>query len=131
MPLISLSMNRDHLCKGTFISIVLHFYNKSYRLESVVESIYNQKFKYKLFDFSNVELIFVDNNSTDDSVNKITFCQNKYSNLNIHIINEKTQGVSSARKKEWITHPYELTIGVLNLTTSKNIILSQLMLIVT
>ncbi|WP_406850586.1 glycosyltransferase family A protein [Candidatus Arsenophonus nilaparvatae] len=75
------------------------FYNESERLESVIESIYNQKFKYKLFDLSNTELIFVDNNSTDNSVNKIITCQNKYHNLDIHIINEKIQGVSSARKK--------------------------------
>lgn len=85
--------------KETFISIVFPFYNESERLESVIESIYNQKFKYKLFDLSNAELIFVDNNSTDDSVNKIIACQNRYNNLDIHIINEKIQGVSSARKK--------------------------------
>ena len=85
--------------KETFISIVFPFYNESERLECVIESIYNQKFKYKLFDLSNAELIFVDNNSTDDSVNKIIACQNRYNNLDIHIINEKIQGVSSARKK--------------------------------
>lgn len=60
--------------RETFISIVFPFYNESERLESVIESIYNQKFKYKLFDLSNTELIFVDNNSTDNSVNKIITC---------------------------------------------------------
>ncbi|MFW0002952.1 MAG: hypothetical protein AB8W78_08000 [Arsenophonus endosymbiont of Dermacentor nuttalli] len=29
---------------------MLPFYNESDRLESVIESIYNQKYKYKLFD---------------------------------------------------------------------------------
>ncbi|MFS1537475.1 MAG: glycosyltransferase [Candidatus Phlomobacter fragariae] len=57
--------------KENFISIVLPFYNKSELLENFIESIYNQKFKYKLFDLSNTELIFVDNNSTDNSVKKI------------------------------------------------------------
>ncbi|MFP1723970.1 glycosyltransferase [Lonsdalea quercina] len=85
--------------KETYISIVLPVYNEGNRIEAVIDSIYRQTSKYGIFTLDNMELIIVDNNSTDDSIQKVKAAQDKYKDLTIHIINETTQGVSSARKK--------------------------------
>ncbi|MFS1562613.1 MAG: glycosyltransferase [Candidatus Arsenophonus phytopathogenicus] len=93
--------------RETFISIIFPFYNESERLESVIESIYNQKFKYKLFDLSNTELIFLDNNSTDNSASKIITCQKNITTLIFILLMKKFKVFLQQEKKGWIMPPNE------------------------
>ncbi|MFZ4833817.1 glycosyltransferase family 2 protein [Rouxiella sp. Mn2063] len=82
-----------------FVSVVLPVYNESDRIDEVLVSLFNQKTKENLISHDTYELIIVDNNSTDDSVAKINAFSAKNPSMDIHIINETIQGVSSARKR--------------------------------
>jgi glycosyltransferase involved in cell wall biosynthesis len=82
-----------------FVSVVLPVYNESDRIDEVLISLFNQKTKDNLITHDSYELIIVDNNSTDDSVAKINAFSAKNPSMDIHVIDEKVQGVSSARKR--------------------------------
>ncbi|APG18086.1 glycosyl transferase family 2 [Kosakonia radicincitans] len=84
--------------KDIYISIVLPVYNESDRINAVLTSLFNQKTCSNMLSHEKYELIVVDNNSTDDSVAKISEFRRLHPALDIHIIKEPTQGVSSARK---------------------------------
>ncbi|MDL2410869.1 glycosyltransferase family 2 protein [Rhizobium calliandrae] len=83
----------------TFVSVVLPVFNEGTRITSALESIYRQSTLRELITCGSYELIIVDNNSTDNSVAQINALAAKYSSVDTHIIEEKVQGVSSARKR--------------------------------
>ena len=89
----------DNRC---FISVVLPVYNEAAR-NAVLESILQQRSPGGLFNFDNLEVIMVDNNSTDNSVALIEAFAAQHPQLTIHQLQETVQGVSSARKKAWIS----------------------------
>ncbi|WEX91699.1 glycosyltransferase (plasmid) [Sinorhizobium garamanticum] len=84
---------------NVFVSIVLPVYNESNRINDVLLSLFNQKTYRGMITHESYELIIVDNNSTDDSVEKINAFNAQNPLLDIHIIKETVQGVSSARKR--------------------------------
>lgn len=83
---------------NVYVSIVLPVYNESDRINSVLISLLNQRTRNNMLTHDNWELIVVDNNSTDDSVAQIHDFHQLNPTMDIHIIKEITQGVSSARK---------------------------------
>lgn len=83
----------------TFVSVVLPVYNESNRIDEVLASIFRQETRNSLITHNTYELIIVDNNCTDDSVKKIHHFHSEHPSLDIHIIPERVQGVSSARKR--------------------------------
>jgi glycosyltransferase involved in cell wall biosynthesis len=82
-----------------FISVVLPLYNESARIMPVLDSLYRQKSHDHSITHERYEVILVDNNSTDDSVDKIKAFKAEHPSLDIHLIKETVQGVSSARKR--------------------------------
>lgn len=83
---------------NVYVSIVLPVYNESDRINSVLVSLLHQRTRNNMLTHDNWELIVVDNNSTDDSVAQIEDFHRLNPAMDIHIIKETTQGVSSARK---------------------------------
>ena len=83
----------------TFVSVVLPVFNESDRIDAVLLSLLQQQTRNGLITHASYELIIVDNNSTDDSVGKINDFHAQHPAMDIHIIEEKVQGVSSARKR--------------------------------
>ncbi|WP_231943005.1 glycosyltransferase family 2 protein [Kosakonia sacchari] len=83
---------------NVYVSIVLPVYNERDRINAVLMSLLNQKTRNNMLTHDNWELIVVDNNSTDDSVAQIHNFHRLNPSMDIHIIKETTQGVSSARK---------------------------------
>lgn len=83
----------------TFVSVVLPVFNESARIDAVLSSLFNQQSINALITHNSYELIIVDNNSTDDSVSRINAFKENNPSLDIHIIKEQVQGVSSARKR--------------------------------
>ncbi|MCW1754914.1 MULTISPECIES: glycosyltransferase [Rhizobium] len=88
--------SRDKMGVNVFVSVVLPVYNESDCLDDVLLSLVDQKTHGRMIEY---ELIIVDNNSTDDSIEKINAFKAKNPNVDIHIIKETVQGVSSARKR--------------------------------
>ncbi len=82
-----------------FVSVVLPVFNESARIDAVLNSLYHQQTRNELITHDSYELIIVDNNCTDDSVAKINAFSQQHPALDIHVIVEKVQGVSSARKR--------------------------------
>lgn len=68
------------------ISVIIPIYNAENKIENCVRSIINQSYK-------NIEIILVNDGSTDDSLNII----NKIKDSRIKILNKNNGGVSSAR----------------------------------
>ncbi|MDQ0564276.1 GT2 family glycosyltransferase [Rhizobium mesoamericanum] len=83
----------------TFVSVVLPVFNEGARISDALESIYYQNALRESITHDNYELIIVDNNSTDNSIAQITAMAATYSSIDTYIIEEKVQGVSSARKR--------------------------------
>lgn len=71
-------------------SVIIPSYNKANSIGRSIESVLNQTFQ----DF---EIIVIENNSTDDSVEVIKSFQSE----KVILINEKQQGVSYARNSGW------------------------------
>lgn len=71
----------DNRC---FISVVLPVYNEAARINAVLESILQQRSPGGLFNFDNLEVIMVDNNSTDNSVALIEAFAAQHPQLTIH-----------------------------------------------
>ncbi len=97
--MLDLSPTGGNMREAVFVSVVLPVYNESDRIDSVLDSLFNQKTQGGLITHATYELIFVDNNSTDDSVEKINAFKAENPSLDIHVIRETIQGVSSARKR--------------------------------
>ncbi len=72
-------------------SIIIAIYNTEKYLEEAIESIINQN-----FDFDKVQLILVDDGSTDKSLEICNNFKTKFPN-NIVVISQENQGQSSAR----------------------------------
>lgn len=68
------------------VSIIIPFHNEEEHIDSMLKSVINQTYK-------NLEIILINDGSTDDSLKKIK----KYSDKRIKIINIKKSGVSVAR----------------------------------
>ncbi|MDK1390121.1 glycosyltransferase family 2 protein [Sinorhizobium sp. 7-81] len=82
-----------------FVSVVLPAFNEGERLNDVLESIYYQRTHGELITYDSYELIVVDNNSTDNSVAVVNNFKAKHPSLDIYVVRESVQGVSSARKR--------------------------------
>lgn len=82
-----------------FISVVLPVYNEAARIHAVLESLLQQHSPGGLFTLDNLEIIIVDNNSTDNSVALVQAFADRHPLLRLHLLHETVQGVSSARKK--------------------------------
>ena len=72
------------------VSIVIPVYNSAEYLKECIDSIINQSFK-----FNHIQVILIDDGSTDNSLNICKNYSNKYSN--IKLITQKNSGVSTAR----------------------------------
>ncbi|MGY2288268.1 glycosyltransferase [Pseudomonas sp. SDO528_S397] len=97
--LLDLSASGGSMRDSVNVSVVLPLYNESDRIEAVLDSLFHQKTHGDLITHATYELIFVDNNSTDDSIEKINVFKAANPSIDIHVIQETTQGVSSARKR--------------------------------
>ncbi|WP_026200570.1 glycosyltransferase family 2 protein [Cupriavidus sp. UYPR2.512] len=84
---------------NVFVSVVLPIYNETDCIDDVLTSLVNQKTHNNLITHQSYELIVVDNNSTDDSVRKVKALKAENPSIDINIITEAVQGVSSARKQ--------------------------------
>ncbi|NVN06739.1 glycosyltransferase [Asaia spathodeae] len=93
IPTLGADMKND-----VFVSIVLPVYNESERIDDVLASLFDQKTHGLLITHDTYEVIIVDNNSNDLSVEKIKEFKEKNPAMDVHLIQEKIQGVSSARK---------------------------------
>ncbi|WP_342944279.1 glycosyltransferase [Paraburkholderia phymatum] len=82
-----------------FVSVALPVYNEGNRICEVLLSLFNQKTHNSMITHNSYELILVDNNSTDDSVEKINTFKAQNPSMEIHVLHEPIQGVSSARKR--------------------------------
>ncbi len=78
------------LKKEILVSILIPAYNVSNKIDRLIESLNSQ-------DYKNIEIIIVDNNSTDDTLKILKNHSRKYKN--IKILSEKNQGPNYARKK--------------------------------
>ena len=70
------------------VSIIIPIYNAEKYIESSIESALNQ-------DYSNIEIVLIDDGSTDSSGKICENYKNKYSN--IKVLHQKNSGVTSAR----------------------------------
>jgi glycosyltransferase involved in cell wall biosynthesis len=77
-------------------SVVICSYNRKELLRLALDSLRSQ-FQPNL----NTEIIVVDNNSTDGSLEFLNEYQDEYSNIPIRIIEEKKQGLSYARNRAY------------------------------
>ncbi len=73
-----------------FISIIIPAYNVSHKIDKLINSLIIQKYK-------NIEIIIVDNNSNDNTLNILREYSKKYKN--IKVLSENKQGPNYARKK--------------------------------
>lgn len=73
------------------VSIVIPVYNVELYLDRCLESVINQ-------DYENIEIILVDDGSTDDSPNICDRYKNKFPNL-VKVIHQENQGASLTRLK--------------------------------
>ena len=72
-------------------SVLVANYNNSRFIEECINSIINQTYK-------NIEIIIVDDASTDDSVKVVDVLQKKYSNIHL-FINEENKGAGFTKKR--------------------------------
>ena len=81
------------------VSIIIPVYNVSEYLEQCLDSVVNQV-------YGNIEIIIIDDGSTDGSNEICEKYQKEYDN--IILISQKNQGVARARKKafEYVTGEY-------------------------
>ncbi|MFI6031427.1 glycosyltransferase [Amycolatopsis magusensis] len=78
----------------TRISVVLPVYNEAANLPSVLDSLYQQRG----IDRSAYEVVLVDNNSTDDTVDIARRFAEDHPDLAVHVVPEPEQGVACARR---------------------------------
>ncbi|WP_090873250.1 glycosyltransferase [Paraburkholderia diazotrophica] len=97
--ILDLNCSAGKMRDTVFVSVVLPVYNESDRICEVLRSLFHQKTHDSLITHDGYELIFVDNNSTDDSVEKINTFKAQNPSMDIYTLHEPIQGVSSARKR--------------------------------
>lgn len=73
--------------KESLVSIVVPIYNVEQYLEECIDSLLHQT-------YSNIEIILIDDGSTDNS---LKICSKYYNNSKIKVIKQENQGVSVAR----------------------------------
>ncbi|MBB4188972.1 glycosyltransferase involved in cell wall biosynthesis [Sinorhizobium terangae] len=117
IDVLDLDYSRAGMGDNVFVSIVLPVYNESERIDEVLLSLFNQKTCDGTITNESYELIIVDNNSTDDSVEKVNAFRAQNPFMDIHIIKETIQGVSSARKRgmdyaSWRSKARDSRLGV-------------------
>ncbi|NIF33450.1 glycosyltransferase [Enterobacter sp. Cy-643] len=98
MDILNITAPGVDMLDNIFVSVVLPVYNESDRIDEVLASLFGQQTHGRLVTHDAYEVIIVDNNSRDDSVAKINRFKEKHPAMDVHIIQEKIQGVSSARK---------------------------------
>lgn len=98
MDILNITAPGVDMRDNIFVSVVLPVYNESDRIDEVLASLFDQQTHGRLITHDAYEVIIVDNNSHDDSVEKINHFKEKHPGMDVHIIQEKIQGVSSARK---------------------------------
>ncbi len=98
MDILNITAPGVDMRDNIFVSVVLPVYNESDRIDEVLASLFGQQTHGRLVTHDAYEVIIVDNNSRDDSVAKINLFKEKHPAMDVHIIQEKIQGVSSARK---------------------------------
>ncbi|WPU22658.1 glycosyltransferase [Cedecea neteri] len=98
MDILNITAPGVDMRDNIFVSVVLPVYNESDRIDEVLASLFDQQTHGRLITHDAYEVIIVDNNSRDDSVAKINHFKEKHPAMDVHIIQEKIQGVSSARK---------------------------------
>ncbi|WP_286178231.1 glycosyltransferase [Enterobacter sp. Ap-1006] len=98
MDILNITAPGVDMRDNIFVSVVLPVYNESDRIDEVLASLFGQQTHGRLVTHDAYEVIIVDNNSRDDSVAKINRFKEKHPAMDVHIIQEKIQGVSSARK---------------------------------
>lgn len=86
------------MLKETEMSIVIPFYNEALNLDDVLQTLYDQQNKDGLIDHRRYEIILVNNNSSDHSVDIINSFANAHPDLKIYVVDEKRTGVAWARK---------------------------------
>ena len=72
------------------VSIIIPVYNASNSIEKCIDSVESQTYK-------NIEIIAINDGSTDDSINILRRIESKYEN--IKVIDKKNEGVSITRNK--------------------------------
>jgi glycosyltransferase involved in cell wall biosynthesis len=77
---------------AVYISVVIPMYNAALTIFNTLESVRNQE-----FDGNNIEIIIVNDGSTDNSSDLVAKYQNEHKELNIRIIDKTNGGVASAR----------------------------------
>lgn len=98
MDILNITAQGVDMRDNIFVSIVLPVYNESDRIDEVLASLFDQQTHGCLVTHDTYEVIIVDNNSRDDSVEKINLFKERHPAMDVHIIQETIQGVSSARK---------------------------------
>jgi glycosyltransferase involved in cell wall biosynthesis len=73
------------------ISVIIPVYNASLTIINTLESVRNQKFD------GNIEIVIVNDGSTDNSSDLVAKYQNEHKELKIHIMEKTNDGVASAR----------------------------------
>ncbi|MCP3965717.1 MAG: glycosyltransferase family 2 protein [Lentisphaerae bacterium] len=86
------------MSESVVMSVVLPTYNEEKNIVKVLDSMYYQKTDNGIFDRNLYEIIIVDNNSTDNTIELVTDYLLKHDDLNLCITEEKKQGVAWARK---------------------------------
>lgn len=77
------------LNKNQLVSVIVPLYNTERYIEQTIQSILNQT-------YTNVEIIIIDDDSTDNSASIVKEITNIHPNK-IHYIHQQNQGVSVAR----------------------------------
>ena len=75
---------KTNLPPSGLVSVIIPVYNGQKHLEELIQSLKNQT-------YNKIEVIIVDNNSTDDSVKLLKSLNNKIISLNI-FLNKKNEG---------------------------------------
>jgi len=87
-------MNCENKMKQEIIcSVIIPVYNEEEAIEQALKALSAQGIKKELF-----EIIIIDNNSTDRTIDKVNKFKLSHSEVNVVIISEKKQGVAWARK---------------------------------
>ncbi|MDU0402434.1 putative glycosyltransferase EpsH [Lactococcus lactis] len=74
------------------ISVIIANYNNSPYLERMMNSLVNQS-----IGIENLQILFVDDRSTDDSVDKVQTFMKKYPNIELYVLDENTGGAHGPR----------------------------------
>jgi len=98
-----------------FISIIIPFRNESENILQILESIENQNYPVEKY-----EVIFVNDSSTDDSLNKLN---NNIKSKNIRVISVPENFAKQAHKKRAIRFGIENSKGEIIVTTDADCIL--------